>query len=68
MMCINALPGLKMVRPQGYTGDLLLHPDGTCLNTWEKNQFGTQLAPVGCIGFPVELDDDDVCALDDDDD
>ena len=49
------------------TGENSLHPDGTCFNTWEKNQFGTQFAPDGCIGFPVELDDDDVCALDDDD-
>jgi len=51
----------------GVTGEFLLHPDGTCLNSWEKNQYGTQLGPVGCIGTSVELDDDDVCALDDDD-
>ena len=50
------------------TGDSLVHPDGICRNTWEKNQFETALGPTGCFGVPVELDDDDVCALDDDDD
>ena len=49
------------------TGDILLHPDGTCLNAWEKNQFQTEIGPPGCFGIPVELDDHDVCALDDDD-
>lgn len=42
-----------------------LHPDG-CLNTWQKNQYGSALAPSGCISAPVVLDDDDVCALDED--
>ena len=44
----------------------ILHPDGTCLNTWHKNQYGTALAPPGCIGESVLLEEDDVCALDDD--
>ena len=39
-----------------------------CLNTWTKNQYVSLLGPVDCIAPPVELDDDDVCALDDDDD
>jgi parallel beta-helix repeat protein len=41
-----------------------LHPDGTCLNTWKQNQYDGALAPAGCIGAPVVLDEDDVCALD----
>jgi parallel beta-helix repeat protein len=45
----------------------LLHPDGTCLNTWEMNQYGTSLAPANCIKASVLLDEDDVCALDEDD-
>jgi parallel beta-helix repeat protein len=48
--------------PPGYT----LHPDG-CMNTWQNNQYGSALAPPGCIGESVLLDEDDVCALDDDD-
>lgn len=43
----------------------VLHPEG-CQNTWEKNQYDTEFAPPGCISAPVLLDDDDVCALDDD--
>jgi parallel beta-helix repeat protein len=49
------------------TGESLVHPDGTCRNTWEKNQFETELGPPGCFGVPYELEVDDVCALDDDD-
>jgi parallel beta-helix repeat protein len=49
------------------TGDLLIHPEDLCMNTWEKNQFRTELGPPGCFGIPVELDDHDVCALDYDD-
>ena len=45
----------------------ILHPDGTCLNTWEKNQYGTALAPPNCVSASVMLDEDDVCALDEDD-
>jgi len=49
------------------TGEFLLHSEGTCMNAWVKNQFGTWvLGPDGCFGDPVILDDDDVCALDDD--
>jgi parallel beta-helix repeat protein len=47
--------------------DLLPNPDGICKNTWEKNQFQTEIGVAGCIGIPVELDDHDVCALDYDD-
>jgi parallel beta-helix repeat protein len=47
-------------------GDLLLHPDGTCQNTWEKNRYGTQYGPTGCI--PAAFDLDDVCALGEDED
>jgi parallel beta-helix repeat protein len=43
----------------------VLHPDG-CMNTWKNNQYGTALAPLGCIAAPVILEEDDVCALDDD--
>ena len=49
------------------TGEILLHPEGTCMNTWEKNQFETELGPTDCFGVPYELEDDDVCALDYDD-
>ena len=47
--------------------EILLNPDGNCRNTWEKNQFETETGVAGCIGTPVELDEKDVCALDDDD-
>lgn len=47
--------------------DLLLNPDAICKNTWEKNQFQTEHGLPGCIGIPVELEEEDVCALDDDD-
>ena len=46
--------------------NLLLNPDGICRNTWEKNQFQTEIGVTGCIGIPVELEEKDVCALDDD--
>ena len=48
--------------------NVLLNPDGICMNTWEKNQFQTEYGPAGCFGIPVELDEKDVCALDDDHD
>jgi len=48
--------------------ELLPNPDGICRNTWEKNQFQTEIGVAGCIGIPVELDEKDVCALDDDHD
>jgi parallel beta-helix repeat protein len=51
-----------------YNGDVLLHPEDTCMNAWVKNQFGPPLlGPEGCFGTSVVLDYDDVCALDDDD-
>lgn len=50
-----------------YTGGLLPHPEDLCMNTWKKNQFGPAVfGPDGCFGVPVVLDEDDVCALDDD--
>jgi hypothetical protein len=52
---LNPIVGLPFVQPG-------------CQNTWIKNQYGTLFGPVDCIAPPVELDDDDVCALDDDDD
>ena len=51
-----------------WVSELLLNPDGICRNTWEKNQFGTEIGLPGCIGVPVVLDVEDVCALDDDHD
>jgi parallel beta-helix repeat protein len=39
-----------------------------CRNTWIDNEFVTELGPEMCIGVPAQLDDDDVCALDDDGD
>ena len=51
-----------------YNGDVLLHPDDTCMNDWVNNQFGPPLVgPDGCFRTSDMLDDDDVCALDDDD-
>jgi len=50
------------------TGNLLVHPENLCMNTWENNQFQTDFGPAGCFGIPVELDEKDVCALDDHED
>jgi len=44
-----------------------LDPDGNCWNSWHHNQYGFGYAPPGCMGPPMMLDEDDVCALDDDD-
>ena len=49
-----------------FLGEVFALPE--CHNIWEKNQYLTQFGPIDCIAPPVELDDDDVCALDDDDD
>ena len=49
------------------TKHLFVHPDDTCRNIWMKNQFDMEMGPSNCIGLPVELDEDDVCALDADD-
>ncbi len=48
--------------------NLLPNPDGICRNSWEKNQFGTEIGVPGCIGTSVVLDEKDVCALNDDHD
>lgn len=50
------------------TDDMLPHPEGACMNNWEKNQFGPAVfGPEDCFGVPFMLDDDDVCAQDEDD-
>jgi len=51
-----------------FGSELLPNPDGICRNTWEKNQFQTEIGVAGCIGIPVALDEEDVCALGNDDD
>jgi parallel beta-helix repeat protein len=47
---------------------LLPNPSGECKNAWENNQFGTEIGVPGCIGTSVVLEENDVCALHDDDD
>jgi parallel beta-helix repeat protein len=47
--------------------NLFPNPDGECRNSWDGNQYQTEMAPPGCIGAPVMLDEEDVCALDYDD-
>lgn len=49
------------------TWDYLPHPGNECQNTWMKNEFGPTFGPVGCFDYSVGLDED-VCALEDDDD
>ena len=52
-----------------FNGDVLPHPDASCMNRWVKNQYESPVfGPDGCFGTPMNLDDDDVCALDDDSD
>lgn len=52
-----------------FTGFGFVVEDGAaCQNIWKKNQFVSHVGPLDCIGPPVELDDDEICALDDDDD
>ena len=48
-----------------FVGSVFTLPE--CQNTWMKSQYVTEFGPFDCIAPPVELDDDDVCALDDDD-
>ena len=43
-----------------------VEPDAPCQNTWWKNRFSTEFGPVGCFGMSADLDDDAICALDDD--
>jgi len=47
--------------------DFAVLEDAQCQNRWKNNQYSTWISPENCIAPPVELDDDDVCALDDDD-
>ena len=63
----NAWVDLSEVVYNEDTEDIFVHPDDTCRNAWMKNQFVTEMGPSNCIGLPVELDEDDVCALDADD-
>ena len=49
-------------------GDIGVEPGAPCRNHWKKNEFVTEIGPMNCIGAPKELDEDDVCGLDDDDD
>ncbi len=52
-----------------FTGfDLVASEDAPCKNDWRANQYVTQVGPLDCIAMSVELDEDDICALDDDDD
>lgn len=46
--------------------NLPLDPEGICRNSWGNNQFQTEMGLPGCIGTPVVLDEEDVCALHDD--
>ncbi len=50
------------------TGGVFVHANAQCQNTWRKNQFVTEFGPIDCFGVPVELDDEDVCAIDEDGD
>lgn len=48
------------------TFDIYSDPDDICHNTWIENQFHSSFGPNDCIGYRVELDENDVCAFDDD--
>lgn len=48
-------------------GSAFVEDGAPCRNTWKKNRFSTELGPNMCIGAPVELVNDDFCALNDDD-
>ena len=45
------------------TDDVFVNPDGTCMNTWQMNRFGTEFGTPGCFGVSFDLED--VCASDD---
>jgi parallel beta-helix repeat protein len=61
----NALDHVELVYNVD-SGAIFPHPDGTCRNRWLENQFVTSWGPDNCIGQPVELVEDDVCAFDED--
>lgn len=71
----NGLPdlglGSDLSEPIFIPADGSSFVEPTCRNTWKKNQFDTTFGPddlgIMCIGTSVELDDDDICALEDDD-
>ena len=63
----NALDHVELVY-NVESGAIFPHPDGMCRNRWIENQYVTSWGPDNCIGPSVELDEDDVCALDDDKD
>jgi hypothetical protein len=50
------------------TWEFFLVDGADCENTWKKNMFDTQFGPDNCIGEPVLLDNEDVCALDEEHD
>ncbi len=50
------------------TGQVSLADDAQCENIWRKNQYVSWFGPENCVAPPVFLDDDDVCALGNDDD
>lgn len=63
---VSGVVDLAEAMANPFTGDMFVLPE--CRNAWMKNQYVSAFGPVDCIAPPVELDDDDVCALDDDDD
>lgn len=63
----NAADDLQEIVYNPATDGVFVDPADTCQNTWMKNQFETATGPTDCIGTPVVLDEDDVCALDHDD-
>ncbi|MEJ2123178.1 MAG: hypothetical protein P8Z76_21350, partial [Alphaproteobacteria bacterium] len=38
-----------------------------CRNTWKDNGYVSELIPALCFSVPGELEDENVCALEDDD-
>ena len=65
-MALGNFMGLQETTYVVAVDDAYVAPGATCQNTWMSNQFGSELGPSDCIGISVELDEDDVCALDDD--
>ena len=46
------------------TEDIFTDPAEACMNAWEKNRFGTEFGPPGCLGVSFDLEE--ICAYDDD--
>jgi parallel beta-helix repeat protein len=51
----------------GLAGEAYIDEGLGCQNIWRKNDYVTSYGPTDCFAPPVTLDDEDVCALDDDD-